>query len=550
MACDIELEIGAGASPGEFTTRVVDAPSGGEPSVTTLLDVDGLLRDRNALEAAVLASGVSGRGLSAAEQQLRQVGTQLFDALFSGPVMGIYRASLGVALQQGQPLRVVLRLRTPQLAALPWEALFDAESGAYICRTESLIRHVPAPYTPEPLDVVPPLRVLGLVSSPRGMPALDVTAEQERLTQALAGPIADGLIELEWLVQASWEAVQEKLLSDQWHVLHFIGHGDYDVATDQGLIALVGADGRANLVEAGRLADLLNEAHPTPRLVVLNSCSSGEQGTTDLFSGTAAALVRSGISAVAAMQFTVSDPAAIAFSAGFYTAIAHGHSVDDAVRSGRISILGRPHTLEWVTPVLYVRGDSSRLFALAPVAQKKRQAHTPPIHAVVQPPEGEPSEKPQTSVAEQDDGALSRPEVRPQGRRWHPKTVVIASVVILATVAAIAGGAYAIWGRDGGDEQLFRGYILPPIENVTGVDVRAEPRLSSPLVGSIPVTTPVYIVCVAIGDWVEGPGPKGQPRLSTPVWDKVRTEPSGRDLGFVPDVWVNTGGTQARGPYC
>ena len=31
MACSIELEIDAGPSPGEFITRVVNSPSGGEP---------------------------------------------------------------------------------------------------------------------------------------------------------------------------------------------------------------------------------------------------------------------------------------------------------------------------------------------------------------------------------------------------------------------------------------------------------------------------------------------------------------------------------------
>jgi hypothetical protein len=33
---------------------------------------------------------------------------------------------------------------------------------------------------------------------------------------------------------------------------------------------------------------------------------------------------------------------------------------------GRLSILGVPHSLEWVTPVLYLRGDASRLFDLRP----------------------------------------------------------------------------------------------------------------------------------------------------------------------------------------
>ena len=104
-----------------------------------------------------------------------------------------------------------------------------------------------------------------------------------------------------------------------------------------------------------------------PRLVVLNSCQSGAGGATDLFSGTAAALAHSGIRAVAAMQFSISDSAALAFARGFYAALAHGRGIDEAVRSGRIGILGLGRgTLEWVTPVLYLRGDA-RLFDLVPV---------------------------------------------------------------------------------------------------------------------------------------------------------------------------------------
>jgi len=196
-----------------------------------------------------------------------------------------------------------------------------------------------------------------------------VDAEKGRLAEALAEPVADGRIELVWVPQATWEGVHSRLLAGEWHVLHFVGHGDYDTRTDEGVLALVGSDGRADLVEAGRLADLLGEAQPAPRLVVLNSCSSGQTGAHDLFSGTAAALARSGISAVAAMQFTVSDAAAIAFARGFYTAIAHGRGVDEAARSGRISILGAPRSLELVTPVLYLRGQATQLFTfIAPPA--------------------------------------------------------------------------------------------------------------------------------------------------------------------------------------
>jgi 5-formyltetrahydrofolate cyclo-ligase len=365
---DLELEIGAGPERGRYVVRVVRAPSGGEPVAELHLDVDELLDRRPDLERTLLASAVSAasrRVVPLTERPVLEVGRRLFEALFTGPVYGAYRASLGVAQERNQRLRLVLRLRAPELAALPWEMLFDPETGTYLCRQEPLVRHVPAPFTPEPLEARLPLRVLGLVASPRGLPLLDSDAERQHLEAALAAPIAAGQIELEWVAQASWHGVHERLLSGHWHVLHFVGHGDYDPHTEQGRLAFVGPTGRPDLIDANRLADLFSETDET-RLVVLNSCSSGESGVEDLFSGTAAALVRSGISAVAAMQFTISDNAAIAFSRGFYAALANDRTIDQAVRSGRIAILGTPGTLEWLTPVLYVRGDVTHLFNFAP----------------------------------------------------------------------------------------------------------------------------------------------------------------------------------------
>ncbi|GAA3028281.1 hypothetical protein GCM10020000_00970 [Streptomyces olivoverticillatus] len=363
MATDLELEI-SGTRPGEYEVRVVRAAAGGEPEATLRLDVDELLARRPELEATVLASSVSARRVvPASEEPVRQVGQQLFKALFTGPVYGSYRASLGVAQERQERLRIVLRLESPELALLPWETLFDPETGSYLCRHEPLVRHIPAPYTHEPPEVKPPLRILVLIASPRGLPPLDTDAERARLEKALAGQLAaePGGADLAAAGRLGQRA--RTAAGRGWHVLHFIGHGDYDARADEGLIALVGDDGGADMVEASRLADLLGEAEPTPQLVVLNSCASAQGGAHDVFSSTGAALVRSGISAVAAMQFTVSDRAALRFAQGFYTSLANGHRIDDAARSGRIAMLGGGRTaLEWITPVLYVRGDTTRLF--------------------------------------------------------------------------------------------------------------------------------------------------------------------------------------------
>ena len=239
-----------------------------------------------------------------------------------------------------------------------------------MCRQDQLVRHVPVASVPAPLRVRPPLRILGVVSSPRGLPALDVDKEQDQLARALARPASQGLAELHWAPTATWADLQDLLLDGEWHVLHFIGHGDFDPDRDEGVLALTREDGRADLVAAHRLIDLLRQARPMPRLVVLNSCSGAAAGASDLFSGTAAALVRGGVSAVAAMQYEISDPAAVAFARGFYAAIARGRGVDDAVSSGRVAILGlSDRTLEWVTPVLYLRGHDTRLFTVPAPAE-------------------------------------------------------------------------------------------------------------------------------------------------------------------------------------
>ena len=362
MASVIELEVTAAAAEGQFNVRVVQPAS--DSTTTMQLDAKGYTDSRDDLETAVLASAVAGRRvLSPGEQRLRSVGQQLFDALFTGQVGETYRASATAAGARGERLQVVLRLDVPELAAIPWESMYDAQNDEYIGLADPLIRHIPSTDA-EPLEIVPPLKVLVLVASPDGMTALDVEAERKKLSDALAEPIADGRIDLKWLMQASWEEVQDEMLSGTWHVLHFIGHGDYDPRTEQGVIALVGEGGGIHLVEADRLAGLLNEARPAPRLVVLNSCQSGRSGTRDLFSSTAATLVRRGISAVAAMQFSISDAGAAKFARGMYSALASGRSIGDAIGSGRVGLLSTPGSLEWVTPVLYVSGDTTKLFTI------------------------------------------------------------------------------------------------------------------------------------------------------------------------------------------
>ena len=400
----IDVAIRPGNDPGTFTVDVMDSPTG-EATATVMLDVEPLLARLPQLQQAVLASAVpSRRALPETERPLREIGNALFHALLgSGDVAGRYQSSAAIATERGEGLRVVLRIDDPALAGLPWEAMFDDRTGAYLCRKEQLVRHIPVASVPAPLKVSPPLRMLVVISSPRGLPPLDVEKEADLLTEALRQQIANGLVELHWAKRATWSELQDLLIGDAWHVVHFIGHGDFDPEQDEGVLALVGDNGRAALVGADSFVDLLRQARPMPRLVVLNSCSGAATGQLDVFSGTAAALVRGGVSAVAAMQFEISDPAAKAFSHGFYAAIASGRGIDDALSSARVAILGaNGRTLEWITPVLYLRGAETQLFTF-PVPRSRRK----PRHGVGSSnPEGAPGATLQATPTEPADARI------------------------------------------------------------------------------------------------------------------------------------------------
>ncbi|MFZ0667807.1 MAG: CHAT domain-containing protein, partial [Acidimicrobiales bacterium] len=265
---EIHLEV-SDNGPDDYLVRVLNTDADDAPSTTMHLDVDDLLRGLRQLEFSLLASAVPSRRLPAGgEEPLREIGSQLFHALFRGPVADIYRDRQVSSGQRGGNLRIVLSLAVPKLALLPWESMWDQEAQQYVCIQQPLIRRVPTPFRADPLPLRPPLSILGVVASPRGLPELDSTGEKELLKKALGEQIASGEVELTWESEASWDSVHDRMLDGRWHVLHFIGHGGYDAFRDEGRVALMGPDGSADWVPASRLAGLLGEADPAIRLVV------------------------------------------------------------------------------------------------------------------------------------------------------------------------------------------------------------------------------------------------------------------------------------------
>jgi CHAT domain-containing protein len=148
--------------------------------------------------------------------------------------------------------------------------------------------------------------------------------------------------------------------SAYFDVFHFIGHGGFDKNKNEGFLLFRETDGAGGEpIYASDLRNLLGDPW-APQLVVLNSCSGAQGIGGDLFSSTAALLSLGDIPAVVAMQFPITDRGALAFSKQFYNYLGQGASVQEATRKSR-QFLKMRQSIEWVTPVLYLRSPDGRL---------------------------------------------------------------------------------------------------------------------------------------------------------------------------------------------
>ncbi len=331
------------------------------------------------------------------------LGRALGDLLLPEGARRYFDRSLA-ALQPRERLRLRLKLDTWGFADLPWEYAWLPPGGGTAAEPEpaadagstpdatgflalsprlSIVRYE---LLSEPIPKLDPadgrrLRVVALFASPRDprWAPLDLEGEQRGLRAALDSrrEIALDVVEPPTL------AGLERALLDGGQVFHFAGHGRFQAAIEdrigtvagKGFLVLCDADGKA--VEVPAETVVVNLHGRGVRLAVLGACEGARRDRFNPWTGIAPALVRGGLPAAVAMQATLFDRSAVAFSTRFYEALAHGRSIDDAVSAGRIAIFneGGAGERDWGVPVLYLRADSGVLF---PIERNRRPGGNAP----------------------------------------------------------------------------------------------------------------------------------------------------------------------------
>jgi hypothetical protein len=373
---DFELVIGRGSNH-QYPAKAVAASGREAQEMLRFSPIEHVLESHlRDLDSALNRSGKRGsRNLAEQQRAIQALGQSLFDTLCVGQVRSLYQACQDQATQHGKVLRLKLNIQPPELVALPWEYIYDPGLAGFISlsRTTSLVRYLEPPKPAKFLGLTPPLRILGIVASPRDLPRIDEQRQKQDLDEATKLLQARQLVELQWLKDQTWRDLQHAIWTEKWHVLHFVGYGGFDQDAGEGFVVMVGDKGQSHRVGDAQLAWLLAGREPLP-FVWLGSCLGPRTGEWAPFASTATHLVRQGIPAVVATQYELSERAARAFTRAFYGALTTTMPIEGAVTEARTAIVSEDGLAgEWGLPVLYAHSPDLCLFDRATVVAEAIQ---------------------------------------------------------------------------------------------------------------------------------------------------------------------------------
>ncbi|HSK80808.1 MAG TPA: SUMF1/EgtB/PvdO family nonheme iron enzyme [Thermoanaerobaculia bacterium] len=294
-------------------------------------------------------------------EEVEEVGRRLFEAFFAGEVGLLWQME---ASQSARRVRLCLHLRDADGSSdWPWEWLYDPHAKRFLALSVDtpLVRYPAAMAPVRPLRCTLPLRILVVAASPPGSGRIGVQQEWEALQASLQGLVNKGEVVLELLERATLPDLQRKLRK-RFHIIHFIGHGFFDRNQREGGLLFEDEQGGGRRVTGRELGALLL-GRKTVSLIILNACEGGRSDLAAPSAGVAQTLALAGVPAVVAMQFKITDPAAVVFARHFYEAIAEKDPVDVAVAEARQAMFSSDRNgIEWGTPVLFLRSSDGQLF--------------------------------------------------------------------------------------------------------------------------------------------------------------------------------------------
>jgi hypothetical protein len=307
----------------------------------------------------------SGHALATQRALIQDAGRRLFEAAFAGEVLGCLRASFDRTDFMKVPLHVHLDFSgAPELEKLPWEYSYNPERSEFLAlsSTSPLARYTSLQHRISPAIAAKPLRALVVVSGPSSYPRIDADREWIGLLDSIDFLGAERKLLVERLQKPTLLDLQRKLRQDEYHIIHFIGHGVTDKATGEGQLVFEDETGRSRLVNGQHLGALMRD-HVSLRYMCLTGPTRTGVGTEyAALLDVSRNLVRRGVAAVVAPQLRISQPAWLAFCLTLYRGLANLQPVDLAMVDARKAMAEESDDLGWGAPVFFSRSVDGRLF--------------------------------------------------------------------------------------------------------------------------------------------------------------------------------------------
>ena len=240
--------------------------------------------------------------------------------------------------------RILLVAPNETLDAIPWEFAFGPND--FLTKDYYFVRGLPAHERIDPPQPENDLHIIAVPSNPLGAIPLNIDGEWERLKDIIQS--LPYKITLERARPPTLEQLSCLVANQHNRVIHFAGHGARPASGT--VLYFERDDGSIDQVTA---QDLIRRIRGTVFLVVLDACVSASPGPTH-FSNIAAALSQQKIPYALGMRFRISDEAARKFSRVFYSHLAQGSLVEEAMLQARLK-LSESEKDPWVigVPILY-----------------------------------------------------------------------------------------------------------------------------------------------------------------------------------------------------
>lgn len=349
---------------------------------------------------------------------MQNLGVNLWQWLFDGPIEASINRSQGMAFGRGTPLRLRLEVRDPELIALPWE-IMQADMGRSVISIAS--DQILFSRTTSEVEALPPLRmesslkvllVLGQATDTSSYTAdptgnatgvssastLNLEQEAAALEEILANHEMSGSgnqptvsSQVDTLIQPTPAELIEHLETGKYNIFFYAGHGV--PAPDGGLLLL----GPGNALNGTELAQVLTRNRVT--LAVFNACWGAQPDHANdqaiPRSSLAEVLIHHGVPAVLGMRDSITDQEALSFIRSFAQALRKCEPIDRAVALSRqhLLMLYKFNQPAWTLPVLYMHPQfDGQLVDVENGKKFKDFKEAPKENNTVMPPEGFPSD--------------------------------------------------------------------------------------------------------------------------------------------------------------